>query len=302
MLVSIVWLHIRWTGGSTMKVRLRPGTSEDAKECGRIAYEAFRSIADQHNFPPDIPSAEVATAVLTMALSHPGFYSVVAELDGQIVGSNFLDERSTIAGIGPVSVDPVVMNATIGRQLMQAVLDRAAERRFPGIRLVQIAWHYRSLALYTKLGFDTRETLSAMQGTPLALRIPGYDVRPACDEDLSACNQLCQRVHGHDRGGELRDALRQGSASVVERLGRITGYSTGIGWANHAVAETNDDLKALIGAATVFLGPGFLVPSRNSEVFRWCLSQGLRISTQATLMTIGLYNEPAGAYLPSILY
>jgi len=285
-----------------MKVRLRPGTIEDAKECGRIAYEAFRSIADQHNFPPDIPSVEVATAVLTIALSHPGFYSVVAELDGQIVGSNFLDERSTIAGIGPVSVDPPVMNATIGRQLMQAVLDRAAERRFPGVRLVQIAWHYRSLALYTKLGFDARETLSAMQGTPLALRIPGYDVRPACEEDLSACNQLCRRVHGHDRGGELDDAMRQGSASVVERLGRITGYSTGIGWANHAVAETNDDLKALIAAATVFLGPGFLVPSRNSELFRWCLSQGLRISTQATLMTIGIYNEPAGAYLPSILY
>ena len=96
--------------------------------------------------------------------------------------------------------------------------------------------------------------------------------------------------------------MRQGSATVVERLGRITGYSTGIGWFNHAVAETNDDLKALIGAATGFLGPGFLVPSRNGELFRWCLSQGLRISTQATLMTIGLYNEPAGAYLPSILY
>ena len=108
--------------------------------------------------------------------------------------------------------------------------------------------------------------------------------------------------HGHDRGGELLDAIRQGSATVVERLGRITGYSTGIGWFSHAVAETNDDLKALIGAATVFLGPGFLVPSRNGELFRWCLSQGLRVSAQATLMTIGLYNEPAGAYLPSILY
>ena len=110
---------------------------------------------------------------------------MVAELDGQIVGSNFLDERSVIAGIGPISVDPPVMNRTIGRQLMQAVMDRATERRFPGVRLVQIAWHYRSLALYTKLGFDTRETLSAMQGTPLALRIPSYGVRRARDEDLA---------------------------------------------------------------------------------------------------------------------
>jgi hypothetical protein len=35
---------------------------------------------------------------------------------------------------------------------------------------------------------------------------------------------------------------------------------------------------------------------------RWCLDRGLRIAAQANLMTTGLYNEPAGAYLPSILY
>ena len=285
-----------------MTVTLRRGTIEDAKECGRIDYEAFRSIAEQHNFPPDFPSVEVATQVVTMLLSHPGFYSVVAELDGKIVGSNFLDERSTIAGIGPVSVDPPVMNRTIGRQLMQAVMDRAVQRSFPGMRLVQIAWHLRSLALYTKLAFETRETLSLMQGKPLALKISGYDVRPARDADLPACNQLCFHVHGHDRGGELLDAIKQGTANVVERLGRITGYSTGIGFFDHAIGETNDDLKALIAAAQTFLGPGFFVPSRNGELFRWCLNHDLRVVNQGTLMTIGLYSEPAGAYLPAILY
>jgi hypothetical protein len=35
---------------------------------------------------------------------------------------------------------------------------------------------------------------------------------------------------------------------------------------------------------------------------RWCLNSGLRITQPMTLMTVGLYNEPAGAYLPSILY
>jgi len=116
------------------------------------------------------------------------------------------------------------------------------------------------------------------------------------------CNQLCFRIHDHDRGGELLDAIRQGTANVVERLGRITGYATGIGWFHHAIAATNNDLTALIGAAPAFLGPGFLVPSRNGELFRWCLSHGLRVVAQATLMTMGLYNEPVGAYLPSVLY
>jgi hypothetical protein len=34
----------------------------------------------------------------------------------------------------------------------------------------------------------------------------------------------------------------------------------------------------------------------------WCLKAGLRIVRQSTLMTIGLYNEPQGAWLPSIGY
>lgn len=285
-----------------MSLRLRPGTVADAKECGRIQYEAFESIAEQHNFPPDFPSVEIATELVTMLLSHPRFHSVVAELDGRTVGCNFLDERSVIAGIGPVSVDPPVMNGAIGRELMRAVMDRAAERHFPGVRLLQIAWHYRALALYAKLGFEIRETVSGLQGPPLHLRIPGYEVRRAREGDVPTCNQLCFRVHGHDRAGELADAVRDGTANVVERLGRITAYSTAIGWFHHAVGETNDDVKALIGAAPAFLGPGFLLPSRNGELFRWCLANNLRVVAQATLMTIGLYNEPVGPYLPSILY
>jgi len=38
----------------------------------------------------------VAGQIFTKLLSHPGFYSVVAEADGRIVASNVLDERSTI--------------------------------------------------------------------------------------------------------------------------------------------------------------------------------------------------------------
>ncbi len=89
---------------------------------------------------------------------------------------------------------------------------------------------------------------------------------------------------------------------MVERAGRITAYATTIAFFGHAVAESNDDLKALIAAAQAFAGPGFLVPSRNGELMRWCLGKGLRVVQPMTLMTIGLYNEPAGAWLPSIAY
>jgi hypothetical protein len=75
-----------------------------------------------------------------------------------------------------------------------------------------------------------------------------------------------------------------------------------LGFLGHAVGETNRDLMALIGTAPAFSGPGVLVPLRNGALFRWCLDQRLRVVQVLTLMTRGLYNEPAGAYLPSVLY
>jgi predicted N-acetyltransferase YhbS len=281
---------------------LRPGRPEDAEACGRICYEAFGTLAEQHGFPPDFPSAEVATGVCSMLLSHPGFYSVVADLEGRVVGSNFLDERSLIAGVGPITVDPHAQDAGIGRRLMVDVLERAGAKTFPGVRLLQAAYHNRSLSLYAKLGFEIREPVANLAGSSKAVSVPGYDVRPARKDDLEACNAVCIAVHGHDRSGEVVDAIAQGAAMVVEHDGRITGYSTGIGFLAHAVGLGNPELRALIGAAKEMLGPGFLLPARNGELFRWCLEQGFRLRMMTTLMTVGLYNEPAGAYLPSILY
>jgi len=284
------------------RVTLRPGNAEDAQHCGAICYEAFKTISEQHNFPRDFPSPEVAAGFLASLLAHPGFYSVIAELDGQVVGSNFLDERSAVAGVGPITIDPAVQDRAVGRLLMQNVLDRAAQRGFPGVRLCQAAYHNRSLSLYSKLGFEAREPLSTMQGAPIAVQIPGHIVRLATERDLDACNQVCMRVHGHHRHGELLDAILQGTATVVEHGGRVTGYATPVAFFGHAVGETNDALKALMGAAHAFPGPGFLLPTRNGELFRWCLDHGLRVVQPMTLMSLGLYNEPAGAFLPSVLY
>ena len=233
-----------------MRVILRPGAPEDAEACGAICFEAFKSIAAEHNFPGAFPSAEVATGLMMRALAHPGIYSVVAESDGKVLGSNFLNERNPIAGIGPITIDPAVQNQTIGRQLMFDVLARGAQRGVAGVRLVQSAYNNRSLCLYTKLGFETRELLSRLNGDPLGIRFVGYEVRPAVKADISVCNALCQRVHGYHRGSEFVDALDQGSARVVEHLGEITAYATDLSFTGHAVAESNQSLKALIGAAS----------------------------------------------------
>jgi hypothetical protein len=234
--------------------------------------------------------------------SHPGFYCLVAETRGRVVGSNCLDERSVIAGVGPITIDPQVQNGGTGRKLMELVLDRARERGAAGTRLVQAAFHNRSLSLYASLGFDIREPLSCMQGRTVQRSVPGCVVRAAQTADLEACNTLSRQVHGFDRGRDLAEAVQQGTALVVERAGQITGYASDLAFFGHATAETNVDLQALIVSAESFGGPGLLIPSRNNVLLRWCLANGLRVVQPMTLMTTGFYNEPAGAWLPSILF
>ncbi|HEX4064701.1 MAG TPA: GNAT family N-acetyltransferase [Acidobacteriaceae bacterium] len=284
------------------EVTIRQATPEDAAVAGALCYKAFSAISDEHNFPCDLPNQETAIGMLRMMFGHPGFYCVVAESGGRIVGSNCLDERSIIAGVGPITIDPDAQNGGAGRKLMQAVMDRANERGAPGIRLVQAAFHNRSLALYTSLGFDIREPLACLQGRPTERRVAGCAVRAAEAADLEACNRLSHQVHGFDRGRELADGIRQKGAAVVERDGRITGYASSLAFIGYAVAETNLDLQALIASADSFGGPGILFPSRNTTLLRWCLAHGLRIVQPMTLMSLGLYNEPDGAWMPSVTF
>ena len=287
---------------TSIDVTLRAGAPGDAGPCGLICYHAFRTIAERHNFPPDFPDENAAIGLMSGLLARPDVYAVVADVTGRVVGSNFLWEGDAIAGVGPITVDPHVQNLSVGRRLMDDVLRRAQDRRVAGVRLVQAAYHNRSLSLYSKLGFTAREPLTTLQGPAIGLVMPDRPVRPARPADLAACHSLCLRVHGHDRRAEVLDAIGQGIATVVEHDGRITGYATMIGFFGHAVAETNEDLKALIAAAAAFPGPGLLLPTRNGDLLRWCLEQGLRVIQPMTLMSMGQYNEPTGAFLPSIIY
>ena len=288
------------TTHATTKIRLaRP---EDAIAYGPICSEAYRLINATHGFPPDFAGPEDATLRLQQVFSNPAYFCVVAETEGRVIGNVCLDERALVAAVGPVTVDPAAQNQGAGRKMMEAVLAHARERNFAGVRLVQTTFHNRSLALYTSLGFEVREPLTCLQGRTAQRNLDGCAVRALTPADIEPCNAICRRVHGLDRGRELADGIERGVAKGVERGGRLTGYVSAHAFFGHAVAESNLDLKALIASADSFEGAGFLVPTRNTELFRWCLAEGLRIVQPMNLMTIGLYNEPQGAWLPSVSF
>ena len=199
-----------------MTVVLREARADDAETLGRICYEAFKAIAEAHNYTPDFPSAEFATAVMSMLIGTGGVHGVAAEVDGRLVGSNFLDERGPIAGLGPITVAPGDQNRGLGAQLMGTVMDRG----HAGVRLLQAAYHGRSLSLYLKLGFEAREPISCLQGPAIGGETPGCAVRAATADDIGACDALCRTpCMATTATPRLAGAIAQGGATVVERAG-----------------------------------------------------------------------------------
>lgn len=282
-------------------VAIRRASILDAEACGRVAYAAHRDVSLRHGFPPEHASLDFSIGLMKNKISDPSAYGLVAERGATLVGSVFLNTfpSTPVIAIGPLTVNPG-SGGSIGKELMHAALLQAQKEGFEQIRLVQSPAHLRSLVLYLKFGFAVREPLVLMQ-TSWA-QSHDTSLRLASCADVSACNDLCVQVHGFRREFELISGIREQVATVVERNGDIVAYTSGIGLRGHAVARTEEDLLKLINASPHLAGPGFFVPARQSWLIKSLLEQGAHALWPATLMTLGPYQEPDGAFLPSIAF
>lgn len=285
------------------QVTLREVQPGDADACAQICFDAFAGIHDHHRFRRDFPVLEAAAGLMAAWIPHPSVWGVVAEIDGRVVGSNFLDERDPIQGVGPITVDPECQAAGVGRGLMEAVMERGEGA--PGVRLLQDGFNMRSLALYQSLGFDVKEPVALIEGKPRSAPVPDVEVRPLEEGDLDGCEALCKKVHGFERTSSLRDSIQALAPFVALRDGRVAAYASSVTFwpMNHGVAESEEDMAALLrGAGAAVEEPiAFLVPLR-SALFRLCLDEGLRLVKPMNLMAVGEYQEPRGAWFPSVLY
>jgi GNAT superfamily N-acetyltransferase len=283
-------------------VKIRPVEASDRDVCGRILYDAFERSAEVHGFRPDFPNREVALLMMDSLLELR--WGAAAEINGRVVGSIFLERGDSVAGIGPITVDPRIQQSGVGRCLMQAAIEYGGD--WEGIRLVQDTFNEISMSLYASLGFEVKEPLVVLEGVPRGAPPRGIEVRPLSPDDVEACVALCERVHGITRSSEIRLSLERLRPLVVEREGRVTGYATTLDlWAaGHGVAETERDLTALLcgGSGKMERPVSFLLPIRQAGLFRWCLEQGLRIVKPMTLMAMGRYENPRGCFFPSVSY
>jgi GNAT superfamily N-acetyltransferase len=287
-------------------VIVQPFGAHDVDAGARILFEAFDELYDYHRFPGGYPNKEFCAELLSGLLANGSIWGAAARSGDLMVGSAFLDERDPIRGIGPVSVDPGTQAHGVGRRLMQALLERAAEA--PGTRLLQDSFNRASLALYVSLGFEASEQVVLLAGRTRSPAPPDVEVRALDREDIEECERLCVAVHGFERTNELRDALADPLCDplVALRDGQVVAYATTLGYfpGAHGVATSAQDMRALIlgGCASSGRPVSFLLPTHQGDLLRWCLSERLRIVKPMTYMTIGEYRRPTGCWIPSLMY
>ena len=203
-----------------MSLIIRSIERSDAESCGKIGYQAHKTISSAHGYPCEQPSEEFGIGLIRSLLGNPNSWGVLAEQQGKVLGSIFLHEfpPSPVAVIGPLTVHPSAEGG-IGRRLMDAALIHAHKQNHDQIRLVQSPSHIRSFVLYTKSGFALREPLFLMQGRPLK----GGDNTSSAnvhlvrdDNDVSVCNELCKSVYGFSREFELHQAKDQGLVTQLQ--------------------------------------------------------------------------------------
>jgi GNAT superfamily N-acetyltransferase len=286
-----------------MAVDLVPARTEHISELGRICYEAFKDVSDKHHFPSDFQSVALGRMIIGMMTASEDVYGVAAMLDGQPAGSNFLLASDEVGGLGPITVEVSAQGNGIGRALMQNVIDHAKDAGIERVRLLQDSFNMSSLALYASLGFDTKHPVALM--LPALSEQPDESVRPVTEADLDAIEELSQGIYRVSRRNEVAANIRSPFRPFLrERAGRVVGYYS-LGIAGHGVAETEDDLLALVREAARQTPPDFhriLCPLTEGSLYRRFLQAGFRNIKVMNLMGIGPYDEPEGVWVPSVLY
>lgn len=267
----------------------------------RICYEAFSTLQSRHAIHVDFPDLATAEMIISLLANRPDYTGIVAMLEGQIMGSNFLLHADEVAGLGPITVDPAVQSRGVGRSLMAWAIDTAQQRGIRQIRLFQEAVNTTSLSLYTSVGFTWRDAAALMQAAPAAADHP--DIRPLTIADYSTIEALSQQAYGFSRAN---DAARILAADIpgfmLEHNGQPRGYYIASLF-GHACAETDHDLLALVGHAARHLPPPlsmFICPFSREDLFRQCLAAGHRTLKVLSYMSYGDFVAPPGACLPSI--
>lgn len=198
--------------------------------------------------------------VATRWRTDPGA-AVAAEVDGELVGSNFVSRWGSFGSFGPLSVHPDAWDKGVARRLLERTMEIFAAWGTRHQGLFTFPQSPKHVALYRKFGFSAR-FLTAIMAKPV--RAPArrpewtrFSDAPDRERPIRECRALTDAVYeGLDLARELRAVSEQGLGETI--LVRERGELAGL-----AVCHTGAGTEA--GSDTCYVKFAAVPPGRDAS-------------------------------------
>lgn len=181
----------------------------------RLAFGTFLGMSEPTSFMGD------ADYVFTRFAADPTA-AFAAELDGQLVGSNFATNWGSVGFFGPLTVHPDVQASGLGSALMEPVMERFAAWGTCHAGLYTFADSAKHVGLYQKFGFYPRFLTGIMEravpDSPARAATSTLSGMPKHEREaaLAECRALTDSIYeGLDVTHEIAELQRQSLGEVV---------------------------------------------------------------------------------------
>jgi len=206
-------------GASQMEnLIIRPLEEADLEEADRVmrlAFGTFVGLADPMTMFGDADMAR------TRFRSNPDG-ALAADLDGRLVGSNFLANWGSVGFFGPLSVDPPLWERKIARRLLDPTMELFKKWDMRHIGLFTFAQSPKHLALYQKYGFWPRYLTAVMdkkvEAGRLAPNVQLFSTLDAAGQNTALADtreMLASIYEGLDLTQEIESIARQKIGDTV---------------------------------------------------------------------------------------
>lgn len=297
-----------------MNITVRPLSETDRPEATRIFRLAFGTFL---GLPDSVPFMGDADLIGTRLRGYPDC-SLAAEVDGRLVGSNFVTGWGSVGFFGPLSILPEFWNAGVASALLEATMDVFPRLQTKHAGLFTFPQSSKHLHLYQKFGFwpgDLTPILAKpISPQPSSAPLATFAQLSPTEQTatLAACRDLTSSIHdGLDLSPEINSVASQGLGDTVLRLNgsRVTAFAichTGPGteagsgrcYVKFAAASSAEDFEHLLGACGTFAaarGAHTLEAGVNvgrHQAYRMLLAQGFRFGDLVGV-AMHRHNDPA---------
>jgi predicted N-acetyltransferase YhbS len=212
---------------------LRESELEEADHIFRLAFGTFLGLPDPLTFMGD------AGYVRTRWQADPAS-AFAAEVDGELVGSNFATDWGSVGFFGPLSVRPDLWDKGIGARLVEPAMERFAEWEIEHAGLFTWSHSPKHSYLYQKFGFWARFLTAIMSKSVVERLMVGEDEPESSwsrfsalseedrEDTLEASGELTGAVYdGLDVAGEIRAVASQdlGDTVLLQGDSELTGLA-----------------------------------------------------------------------------